>query len=477
MAGELSWLKHQAMRPGRPLRCDHRQSAALSFSGYCCIGALAAAAGCVAAVSPVAFAALLLASLLLVPLVATRPSVKLAPVAILVISPSVVLPDLDVADLNGDSLQKFAVLGGILAIIASYGLRRTSHGLWAAGLLAFALVVSILDLGGEILSGTGTATRAFFGFALPWLVLFIKWPPEAFEDVLAFLSRLPPLSIMAGLLLEIVGLSDVGATDVDGIPRLQGASIAPHLAMLCFVAIIAGLTLAAASPRRSQHAVLTINIVILLGTVTRGAIVASLFVIIVFAIRTLSARTSLGQFARRAGKFVGLVSFCALVVTLPEIISRSTGNSYEGTLNTSGRDAAWDFYLGLALESPVTGKGLGFSSVANREFQPAGVQSAFEAPHNEYIHVLLDMGVILGVGYALIIAGLFLHVSRRIERPLRPLVLSVACALAVYSAVDNTFSTPQLTVTLMLYISVLAIPNRESVADSRGSTLIGDLRG
>jgi len=168
----------------------------LSFSGYCCIGALAAAAGCVAAVSPVAFAALLLASLLLVPLVATRPSVKLAPLMILVISPSVVLPDLDVADLNGDSLQKFAVLGGILAIIASYGLRRTSHGLWAGGLLAFALVVSILDFGGEILSDTGTATRAFFGFALPWLVLFIKWPLEAFDDVLTFLSRLPALSIM-----------------------------------------------------------------------------------------------------------------------------------------------------------------------------------------------------------------------------------------------------------------------------------------
>lgn len=56
----------------------------------------------------------------------------------------------------------------------------------------------------------------------------------------------------------------------------------------------------------------------------------------------------------------------------------------------SGRDVAWNYFIGKANEYPIFGRGLGSTLVAN----DGSIFSGFVVPHNEYIRFYYDGGLV-----------------------------------------------------------------------------------
>ena len=103
----------------------------------------------------------------------------------------------------------------------------------------------------------------------------------------------------------------------------------------------------------------------------------------------------------------------------------------------------------------MLGRGIGFATIANATYHPVGVQRTFDAPHNEYLHFLLDGGLVLLSATILALGFLLLKVGSRSGIAGPGYAVALGASIAVYSYVDNVFSTPQLTVPFMLLCASL----------------------
>jgi hypothetical protein len=442
---------------------------------------LAVAAGAAVAFNPL-FLAVELVVLLLVAAWSYPQSVwPFVPLAAIVISPSLFMVDGEPFP-NGDAIQKLVLLVALLGLIAAFGLRYSRIGAAIVAVVALAALVSLLGIGGQIDVDSGLALRAAVGYCLPWLFFFVDWRNVSLSRTLGFLIKLPLLCFVAGAVLQVVGVSGSGDRQPfpgifrvdEGVLRLQGASIPSHLAMLALIGLASALCLLALSDSRRDrgtYAWVVINLAVLVGTATRGAVVVGIALILTFGMSALLTNRSMSMRGRRAILPVAGIAFAALAVAAPELVRRSIGNRYEGTFNTSGRAQAWDFFMGLATESPFTGKGLGFASIAVERFAPPRVQAVFLAPHNEYIHLLLDGGVFFAVGLILMMMAAFAAAARAQTGPVRYLIGAFGVGTLFYSYVDNTFSTPQFTVVLVIFLGALAShPRSGGTSTNRSDT-------
>ena len=265
--------------------------------------------------------------------------------------------------------------------------------------------------------------------------------------------------MIAGIPLQLAGVSTVFSVEATGVPRLEGASIPAHLAFLSLVGLAAGLCLLGLPEvdRNSRtHLWVGLNLLILVGTATRGGIGVGLALVAVFIVHALMVSRTSSRLARRGAWMATAIGIVAMAAAAPELIRRSMGNSYEGTFNLSGRDQAWDFFFGLATQSPTTGKGLGFATIAVQLYAPPNVQKEFVAPHNEYIHLLLDGGVLFLVAMMATMLTLFFLAARAHRGTVRWVIATFALGFLGYSFTDNTFSTPQFTVLVVMLLGILA---------------------
>ncbi|EJL33359.1 putative O-glycosylation ligase, exosortase A-associated [Caulobacter sp. AP07] len=142
-------------------------------------------------------------------------------------------------------------------------------------------------------------------------------------------------------------------------------------------------------------AVLTI-----IGTYSRGALVALVAAGATYALRTRAALKFLAA---------GLVMAVALSSFLPASWSErmSTIQAYDEDVSFSGRVAAWTTSLNIATARPLTGGG--FSAVERdpvaRQFQSPGSLSAGRAAHSIYFQVLGDTGFVGLALYLLMVAA------------------------------------------------------------------------
>ncbi|MDT5079146.1 MAG: hypothetical protein QOJ80_3783 [Mycobacterium sp.] len=421
--------------------------------------AAAMVAGAAVAISPLFLAVEVLLLIVLVALLYPGSRWQLAPLTVLVISPAIFLDAAGDPLPNGDAVQKVLLIIAFGCLVFTAGVRWSGVGAAAIAAIGLAFVVSILDIGGAIDVGAALASRAFIGYSLPWMFLFVDWRGVGVSRGLGFIVKLPLFSVIAGIPLQIVGVSTVFNVEATGVPRLQGASIPAHLAFLALAGLAAGLCLLGL-PRVDQnprtYLWVGLNLVILTATATRGGIGVGVALVFVFIVHSLLVSRSVSSRARKGAWVVSGIGIIAMMVAAPELIRRSMGNSYEGTFNTSGRDQAWDFFYGLASQSPTTGKGLGFATIAVQMYAPPHVQKQFFAPHNEYIHLLLDGGIFLLVGLMAIMLVLFYLAARAHRGTVRWVIATFAVGFMGYSFTDNAFSTPQFTVLVVMILGILA---------------------
>jgi teichuronic acid biosynthesis protein TuaE len=426
----------------------------------------AAAAGAAVVASPV----FLVVPAALLPIVATWAYPEsvwpFVPLTTIVISPTIFVVNGEPFP-YGDAVQKAILIIAGLCLALALGLRWSWLGAAAIAVVGLAGLASVLNIGGRVEVSSEILARATVGYGVPFLFFFINWQRLGLRRGLEYLSMLPLACLIAGVVLQIAGvrgLPDRGPlpgvyTTLDGVPRLQGALVAAHLALLALVGLASALCLLASNTDRGYRNYLwvALNFIILMATVTRADIAVGIALIVAYVVLALGPNRLRTSHPRRSTWLIAAIAVAGCAIAAPALIMRTTrGGIYESTFNTSGRKDAWQFFQGFVAENPLTGKGLGFSSIAVERYSPPHVWEGFRAPHNEYLHFSVDGGIFFAIGLFLVILSAFVIAGRAHSGGMRALVAVFALGTMALSFVDNTFSTVQFSVPVVILLCLLA---------------------
>ena len=268
------------------------------------------------------------------------------------------------------------------------------------------------------------------------------------RNLIGAIALLAPLSVALGCLLHVLDVYSVYRAEYTGAWRLRGATIPAHLALFGLVGTMVSF---AASRKRPAYAYLAIlNAVIVILTGTRGSTLAVIIVLAGYLWTQLGSLTRRHPGSRNYVRVTLAVVSVAFVLYLPNLAARFTGNPGEPDFNTSMRLIGWTFFWEEAQSNLVFGQGLGAATVAND-----GQVPFFRVPHNEYLRILVDGGIVGLILVAGAYVAVFLQLSRGIQYPWKRLFVGCVAAFALVAVVDNPISSQQFHLPFWLFLALL----------------------
>jgi O-antigen ligase len=283
-------------------------------------------------------------------------------------------------------------------------------------------------------------TSSTAGYIVPWTVFFVDWKRLKESDLSVAMSILPVAALCYGLFSSSLGASSMFVTEWTGVTRLQAGLVPAYLASVGLVGVVGGVWIWL-SGRGVGLVVAFANFVVIAGTQTRIPIVVAVIVAgvsIVLSLRDRRLRWRLGAVAVFAG---GAAVFATEF--LGRLLARTNAGGNVSSVNLSGRDVAWPYFLEKGMQYPVFGVGAGTGSRLWVESSDPTIYGSFHAPHNTYIQLFVDFGIIgLSLFVALFIR-LYYQVSSGLDAKRRRLVFSIFVGFAIYSLTDNTLTVLQ----------------------------------
>lgn len=346
--------------------------------------------------------------------------------------------------------QTLLLLAALLANVAHYGLRLDGVN-WPLVAALWLLCQSLLlaDLDPAITPAALLA--AALSFALPWCLVHVALEPGSRARYALLIALLPTLCVLAGAMLEVLELHPLFSGSRGRGYRLQGASNAAWLAFLAFAGFAVALHDAVRRRRLDFAGLAALNTGIALMSGGRMSLIASgvLATTYVLLARGLRARIALlGLLA-----IAGITGLLALV---PETPLHQLAEVPGGLLDPNGRDRIWRGYLDEFLASPLFGRGLGAAEHGTYH----------DLPHNAYLRLLVDGGV---VGAALYGIAVLLWARRVLEAAKpgeRAFVWALLLALAAYAFTDNVLIMPAGAIPF-LYLAVVRTRSRRGAGRRR----------
>jgi O-antigen ligase len=323
-----------------------------------------------------------------------------------------------------------------------FGIRRTMY--WpAAGLLAAcALGVAAGDLHPKLTPGLMVMSLGVF--VLPWLCTSVVLEPGS-RRVLALVIMLTPLlSVAIGAFMTVAGIH----SSFPYWHRLQGATGNPAaFAVLAFAGFVVALHEMSRPQRPFAGALAVGNLALVILSGTRMAIAAAGLFLCAYLMVSTSLRQRLAE--HRAGTAIGVaVVALTLLWYWPILQARIFEGSGAGaaaigatdlSIDLSGRDTIWKFYFEELALSPWFGRGIGAGFVAATDW----LEGPRHTPHNEYLHLLVSVGVI---GFGLCAAAIAVWYRRLLQTASdndRPFLIALLPALGVFAITEDVlvFST------------------------------------
>ncbi|UKS29211.1 O-antigen ligase family protein [Paenibacillus sp. HWE-109] len=362
------------------------------------------------------------------------------------------------------SLYKLGILILLVPCMLQNGLRLKFMYPIAAFMLMLFLTFFFSDWHPRLT--TSLTVKAFIGLTLPFFFLMIKWKRETAQRHIQIICLLPLISVATGIVLQLAHLYSFLNVEFTGAVRVQGANIAPHLAMLAFLGITIGLMETKRDPSRAKfyYCTLASNFAILIATGTRGPILAML------AMAAYYFYDMVKQYIK--GKLILIVPLvCSLALIGGAVYvqwDNMTKRSFErqtGTgIDLSGRTEAWTYFLKGVQDSPLAGRGLGAVTVAN----DGSLYEGFVVPHNEYIRFYYDAGYTGSIALFLSLLIVFVMIYRVIPSKIKVYYATFILGFFLYSFSDNTLSTVQFIIPFCWYLNGLYIqsttnPKKEEV--------------
>ncbi len=209
--------------------------------------------------------------------------------------------------------------------------------------------------------------------------------PTGLKKLVAVLAISCVVPLATALYQIILGTG----TETWGIKRVMGTFVHPNGLAFYLLLIIPFLIVLIDSPtsgrrlgtamKLSVFLLLGVSLIALVSTYTRAAWIGFIIELIVLFL--------LGQ--RRIPLFIALIGILA-VVTAPSIIMRAKGIYEPQTSSLFWRLDLWEQLLPMALSRPLTGYGIGTSLQLSDFVSAANLPVV---PHNDYLRVLLEMGI------------------------------------------------------------------------------------
>ncbi len=343
-------------------------------------------------------------------------------------------------------LSQSLVLFGLLANALRYGVRRTINWPILALVLVLGLSLAFGDLQPRLT--LPFMLQSLMVLALPFAFTQVVLAPGSRPAYAAVIMLTPLLSLGLALLLGALGLRRLPLPGWEHLARFEGATgNAAVFAALCFSGLVVALHEATRSGRSYAGPLAALNFALVVLSVTRMAVLASVVFALAYACLSQELRS---QWRAHRTTALPIVAFAAaaLMLAWPHLEARMFAGP-DGAVNLSGRQNLWPFYYEEFLFSPIFGRGLGAGFVASRDWI-----SGLAAPHNEYLHLLVIGGI---VGFVLIAGGIGLWYRQLLQTAApddRPCLLALIPAIAVYIATDNlSFYTTALP--LYAYLSIL----------------------
>jgi teichuronic acid biosynthesis protein TuaE len=230
--------------------------------------------------------------------------------------------------------------------------------------------------------------------------------------------------------------------------RLQGATGNPAaFAVLAFAGFAVALHEMSRPQRPFAGALAVVNLALVILSGTRMAIAAAGLFLCAYLMLSTTLRQRL--FEHRTGTAVGIAVVAVTLLwywpTLQARIFEWSGvgavsiGATDLNIDLSGRDTIWKFYFEEFAFSPLFGRGIGAGFVAATDW----LQGPRQTPHNEYLHLLVSVGVI---GFVLCAAAIGLWYRRLLQTASendRPFLIALLPALGVFAITEDVlvFST------------------------------------
>lgn len=367
-------------------------------------------------------------------------------------------------------VQKAFLVACVLPALVHRGVRLVAL-VPVAGLCVLALASELLGAPLEGLTPSQTAS-SLLTLSIGWLYVAVAWTRRDAEKLLLSLAGVAVVTVLVGVVYAGLGRFPVIQPGPPPPARLAGASIAAFLGAGAAVGAVASLVLRLVSQGRTQRVLasclLAVNAVILVGTVSRGAMLFA--AVAVIPLGWAAAREGLFSGRRSAAVrlvAMGLLATGVVAVASAAFASRDESSSFDARTQTvrrdssSGRTEAWREFFEAGRVSPVFGRGVGAGPLVE-----VG-ESGFKAQHNEYLRAFVETGFVgTFVTIGVIALVLMRVVGRGAARGLRPTGIAVIAGFAVYSITDNTLSSPYLSVPIFLLLAAIS-----STADRRDARI------
>jgi O-antigen ligase len=323
--------------------------------------------------------------------------------------------------------QELLLLAALACNAARFGVRQGVVG-WPllAVLLLLAQSVTAADLDPRL-----TVTRimiAALGLALPWSLPELAVEPGTRARYALLIALLASLCAGLGLALQAAGLHLALAGSATRVFRLHGASNAGWLACLAFVGFAVALHEAIRGRRLGFAALAAVNVAIAVMTGGRMGLGADVVFAAAYCLLDHRIRQ---RFARVPRPIVALGLAPALLLFGWLLVH--TYHEPEAMLTMSGRDTIWARYFQKFSDSPTFGRGLGAAAL---------VSAYFDLPHNDYLRLLVEGGVVGFLAYAVAVVLWGRRMVARIDPGERAFAQAIFLALAIYALTDNLLTMP-----------------------------------
>jgi teichuronic acid biosynthesis protein TuaE len=378
-----------------------------------------------------------------------------------------VRPELLLGDVIGQAdwgIPRSILALALIVNALSYGVRRKINWPIAALILVMVLSVSLGHLHPDLTPALMLEGLAVL--ALPFAFTSVAPGPGSRQPFALLILLLPLLSAVVGALMQLGDpVPHWGfQRTVEDPWRLAGAAGHPEpFAILAFSGFAVALHEISRPGRRWEAALAVVNLVLVILSGTRMAIVASGVLLLTYGALSQDLRRLPLRHRWLSGVAATLVVAVAAFYW-PFLYQRLFEPGTEH-LEMSSRHEIWSFYLQEFRLSPWFGRGLGAAYIAGVD-QLGDLSRT--TPHNEYLHFLVEGGLV-GFGLCLAAIGTWYHrLLQGVRAHDRLFLLALAPALVAYAfTVDLLIYWAGLA--LFAYLGVLA-------ADGRASALLPEQR-
>ena len=321
--------------------------------------------------------------------------------------------------------QKGLLLAALAANLHRYGVRPgiANWPLLAVVLLALS---SVLRADPDPRLHLGLMALAALDLALPWSLAQMIVAPGSRARLAWLLALLAPACVAAGLVLDLLDVRGLYFGSASRGLRLHGATNAGWLAFLAFAGFAIALHEAVQTRQRGMAVLVAVNLALVVLTGGRMGMAASLVLALVYG---GGARAAAVVATRPAAVALGLCGALALLLLLGATLAESQRlDALQHVFRLTDRDTIWLHYFHLVQERPLLGHSLGAGLLG---------RSYYDLPHNEYLRLLVEGGIIGLVLYGGAVVLWGRQVMARVRPAERAFVRALFVALAVYALTDN----------------------------------------